>query len=110
MLVNRFHHPRLHYTSWVWTMYIYVLPCFLVLETDTGTGSSPFVVLGVTEVTQQRQGLFKGEVLRSFLNRSINFSFEPIASSFHTKILNIVPKQSISHKKSDTPKDTAILS
>ena len=52
MLVNRFHHPRFHYASWVWTMYIYVLPSFFVLETNAGTGSCSFVVLGVTEVAK----------------------------------------------------------
>ena len=63
MLVNRFHHPRFHYASWMRTMYIYVLPCFFVFETNTGTGSSPFIVLGITEVTQQRKSLFKGKIL-----------------------------------------------
>lgn len=52
MLINRFHHPRFHYTSRVWTMYVYVLPGFFVLETDTGTGSGPFVMLGIAEVTK----------------------------------------------------------
>ena len=52
MLVNRFHHPRFHYTSRVWTMYIYVLPRFFVLETNAGTGSCPFIVLSITEVAK----------------------------------------------------------
>lgn len=52
MLINRFHHPRFHYTSRVRTMYAYVLPGFFVPETDTGTGNSPFVMLGITEVTK----------------------------------------------------------
>lgn len=52
MLINCFHHPRFHYASWMWTMYIYVLPRFFVLETNTRTGSSPFVVPDVTEVTK----------------------------------------------------------
>ena len=52
MLVNRFHHPRFHYASRVRTMYIYVLPSFFVLETNAGTGSCSFVVLGVTEVAK----------------------------------------------------------
>ena len=37
MLVNCFYHPRFHYTTWVWTMYIYVLPRFFIFKTDTGT-------------------------------------------------------------------------
>lgn len=66
MLVNRFHHPRFHYASWMRAMYIYVLPRFFILETDTGTGSNTFVVLDITEVTQQRKGFFKSEILGLF--------------------------------------------
>ena len=66
MLVNRFHHPRFHYASWMMAIYIYVLPRFFILETDTGTGSSTFVVLDITEVAQQRKGFFKSEILGFF--------------------------------------------
>ena len=47
----------------MWAMYIYVLSCFFILETNAGTGSSTFVVLGITEVVQQRKGFFKSEIL-----------------------------------------------
>ena len=75
MLVNRFHHPRFHYASRVWTMYIYILPRFFVLEADTGTGSSPFVMFRVTEVPQQRKDFFKGKILWQLLEPFYQFLF-----------------------------------
>jgi len=75
MLVNHLHHPRFHYASWVRAMYIYVLPCFFIFETDTRTRSSSFVVLGITEETEQRKGLFKGKILWQLLEPFYQFLF-----------------------------------
>lgn len=62
MLMNRFHHPRLHDAARMWTMYVYVLSRLFILEANTGTGCCSFIMLGVTEAVEQGQTFFKGKV------------------------------------------------